>query len=286
MVSPLKQIFFPVSFTELFAIWGRFPAAKIYAGGTNIYHNYHRRKKNQSFTEDQNTEPLIFLCLDKIEELQSITRTEQYLEIGAMVKLNSLVYLGKTVPYVLCKCIENIAGIQVKNLATVGGNICIKPQLPDLPVPLIALDAQYEIRNTQSSRWVSAARFHSKTEDSSLKNQELLTRIRLPLYQWDYSYYKKFYREELFYSETLVFLAKTPKNTLSEIRIIYKNNEILRNKDGETILNGKSLPLDKKSANEFMENWRQFLEQKHDITEFARSALLHCIEENIYNLFE
>jgi CO/xanthine dehydrogenase FAD-binding subunit len=274
MDTPLNHIFFPVSFNDLFLIWNRFPAAIPYAGGTNL-----------NLIQTQNISP-VFLCLDKIEELHSVTRTEHYLEIGAMVKLNTLLRLGKKVPYVLCKCLENIAGIQLKNLATIGGNICTTSRLPDLPAPLIALDAQYELRNAQNSRWVAAVRFHSKTEDSGIKNQELLTRIRLPLYQWDYAYYKKFYKEGLYSGEILVFLAKTSKNILSEIRAIYKSCEIIRNKDGETILNGKSLPLNRKTADEFVENWDEFLKKRQDVTEFARNSLLNCIEENVYNLSE
>jgi CO/xanthine dehydrogenase FAD-binding subunit len=274
MDSHFNRVFFPASFNELFLTWDRFPAAILYAGGTNI-----------NLNQIQNKSP-IYLCLDKIAELHSVTRTEQYLEIGAMTKLNTLLRLGKTVPNVICKCLENIAGVQLRNLATIGGNICAASRLLDLPAALAALDAQYELRNVQNSRWVSAVRFHSKIEDAGIKNQELLSRIRLPLYQWDYAYFKKFYKEGLYSGETLVFLAKTHKNLLSEIRVVYKSGEILRDKDGETILNGKSLPLNRKTADEFVESWKDFLSKRQDVTEFARNSLLQCIEENVYNLSE
>jgi len=269
MDAPLNHIFYPASFTELFTVWNRFPEALPYAGGTNIN------------LKNQNTEPVI-ICMDKIDDLHSLTRTEQYLDIGAMVKLNSLLRLGKIVPHVLCGCLENISGLQVRNIATIGGNICGIDG--DLPLPLTALDAQYELRTSQSSRWVSAARFHSSSEDTGIKNQELLTRIRLPLRQWDYSVYKKFTGGSFFSDESFVFLANTSKSILSEIRILYKGRSIFRNKDIEAILNGKYLPLHRKTADEFVNNWREFLKIKSDESDFFKNAILNSIEENVYNL--
>jgi len=290
MDAPLNHVFFPDSFNELFAVWNRFPAAVPYAGGTDQNIKQGRNGRNQNIPDKQENSiynlPPVFICLDKIEELHIITRTEHYLEIGAMVKLNTLLQLGKTVPHILRKCLEKIAGVQLRNIATVGGNICTTSRLLDLPAPLTALDAQYEIRDAQTSRWVSSARFHSLTEDTGLGNQEILSRIRLPLHQWDYSIYKKFFVEGLNLNESLIFLAKTQKNVLSEIRVIYKGLTIIRNKESETILNGKSLPLSRKTADEFTEKWREFLSDRHDISEFSKNALINSIEENVFNLLE
>ncbi|MCL2440287.1 MAG: FAD binding domain-containing protein [Treponema sp.] len=274
MDAPLNHVFFPSSFSELFSDWNRFPAAVPYAGGTNLIGRQEHNILNL---------PPVFLCLDKIEEMHSITRTEHYLEIGAMVKLNRLLRLGKIVPGVLCRCIENIAGVQLRNIATIGGNICSTGK-SDMPAPLIALEAQYELRNEQNTRWVSAARFHSAEKDTVIENQELLTRIRLPLHPWDYSIYKKFYGDGIFSSESFIFLVKTQKNILSEIRVVYKSSSIMRNKDSEAILNGKYLPLNRKTAYDFVENWRDFLSGKQEVSEFSKNALLNSIEENVYNL--
>jgi len=277
MEAPLNQVIFPSSFQELFAAWNRFPDAVPYAGGTNLVEN---QEKNILHL------PPVFLCLDKIEELHKITRTEQYLEIGAMIKLNRLLRLGKIVPEVLNKCLENIAGVQLRNIATIGGNICSTSRLLDLPAALTALDAQYEFRNSSNTtRWVSAARFHSETQ-TSLEKNELLTRIRLPLHPWDYSVYKKFNKEDRFNTETLVFLVKSQKNILAEIRVIYKSGSIIRNKDGEDILIGKYLPLSRKTADDFIENWKEFLKHRPEISDFSRNSILNTLEENIFNLTE
>jgi len=275
--APLSQVFFPASFHELFSAWSRFPEAVPYAGGTE--HNWRQGKNILKL-------PAVILCLDKIQELHRITRTEHYLEIGSMVRLNKIIWLGKVVPDVLRICLENIGGVQLRNIATIGGNICGTSRLLDVPAALTALDAQYELRNAHSSRWLSSSRFHSKEEHISPENQELLTRIRLPLHQWDYSIYKKFLPDDFFNSEALVFLANAQKSVLSDIRVVYKASSIIRNKNGEDILNGKFLPLSRKTADDFLANWVEFLSDRRDVSEFSKNALLAGIEENVYNLTE
>jgi CO/xanthine dehydrogenase FAD-binding subunit len=275
--APLSQILSPASFHEFFSAWNRFPSAVPYAGGTDL--NWRQGKNILKL-------PSVILSLEKLQELHRITRTEHYLEIGSMVKLNKIIWLGKVVPDVLRICLENIGGVQLRNIATIGGNICGTSRLLDVSAAFTALDAQYELRGAHSSRWLSAARFHSTEERAFLENQELLTRIRLPLHHWDYSVYKKFYPEDFFNSEALVFLASAQKSVLSDIRVVYRANSIIRNKNGEDILNGKLLPLNRKMSGDFIENWVEFLRGRNDVSEFSINAILAGIEENVYNLTE
>ena len=277
MDAPLNQIFFPSSFHELFSVWNRFPAAVLFAGGTDI--TWRQGKGVLDL-------PPVILCLDKLAELHRITRTEHYLEIGAMVKLNKLIWLGKVVPQALCDCLENIWGVQLRNIATIGGNICCPSRLLDASAPLSALDAQYELRTAHGLRWVAASRFHAPGENPTLEKQEILTRIRLPIHKWDYSMYKKFYSEDIYNSKVFVFLAKTQKNMLSDIRVVYKEHTLIRNKSAEGVLAGKSLPINHKSAEDFVNNWREFLSNNSEISEFTRNKLINCIENNLVNLSE
>jgi CO/xanthine dehydrogenase FAD-binding subunit len=277
MDALLNQIFFPVSFSELFSVWKNFPEAVLYAGGTELL-------SGQGRTVFELPDKMI--CMDNIQDLHHITRTEHYLEIGSMVKLNKIIRLGKLVPQSLTNCLENIGGVQLRNIATIGGNICCQRRLLDASVPLSALDAQYEFRNASRVRWVAASRFHSKEEHSSLEKNELLTRIRLPLHRWDYSIYKKFYSEDIYSNKVLVFMAKTQKDILSEIKVIYKGDSILRNKNADVILIGKHLPLNRKTASDFVENWKEFLSHNHEMDEFSKNELINCIEVNVYNLSE
>jgi CO/xanthine dehydrogenase FAD-binding subunit len=274
MDAPVSQIFFPSSYNELFNAWNRFPSAVPYAGGTDIIR--HQGKDTLEL-------PQIILSLNKLEELHRISRTERYLEIGAMVKLSKIIQLGKIVPGVFSACLENIAGIQLRNIATIGGNICSSRMLPDTAASLSALDAQFELRNADSSRWISASRFFSVNEE--VPARELLCRVRLPLDQWDYTIYKKF-NSDIHNSEIMVILAKTRKNMLSDIRVVYKEKSVFRSRNSETILIGKHLPLNRKTADDFVKSWEEFIAGIRDINEYSRNKLIKCIEINIYNLSE
>jgi len=277
MDAPLNHVIIPANTQELFSAWNNFPGAVLYAGGTHII----GRQENNILNL-----PPVFISLDNLSELHKITRTEHFLDIGSMVELNRILNLGKIVPKAFYSCLEKIAGYQLRNLATIGGNICCQTKLLDLCAPLTALDAQYELKNSSNTaRWVLASRFHSQ-ENQKTPNKELLTRIRLPIHQWDYTVYKKFYHEDYYFTESLVFLAKTRKNILSEIRIIFKSGTILRNKGGEDILNGKALPLYRKTADDFVENWREFLNNRTDESNFSKISILNSIRENVYNLSE
>ena len=277
MDAPLNHIFYPDSLNELFSVWNRFPDAVLFAGGTDFIWRQGKNVLNL---------PSVIICLEKLKELHRITRTEHYLEIGSMARLNKIIWLGKIVPDILCRCLENIGGVQLRNIATIGGNVCCSGRMLDASAPFTALDAQYELRNAFNSRWVAAARFHANEKYPVMDYHEFITRIRLPLHQWDYSMYKKFISDNIYDSKTLVFLAKTQKNTLSDIRIVYKGNNILRNKNGESLLTGKVLPLTRKTANDFIDNWHEFLNNNNEIDEFSKNELIDCIEINVRNLSE
>ena len=265
------KIFYPSGISELFNQWPLYPDGVLYAGGT-------------SFLRDQAGKmpelPPVIFSLEGIGDLKKISRTERYIEIGSMVKLGKILDLGKIVPDVLKHCIENISSLHVRNMATIGGNICLVAM--DCSAALTALDASYEFRNPQSSRWISASRFAMMNGANS---KELLTRIRIPLDTWDFSAYHKFAWQGN-RSRTAIFMAKTQKNLLSDIRVIYKTSSILRDKISESILIGKGLPLNRRIINEFIAHWDLFLDTKENVDELSRKEFENFIEVNIRKLSE
>jgi CO/xanthine dehydrogenase FAD-binding subunit len=276
MADQLNQIFFPSSYSELFAAWKRFPEAVPFAGGTGIL-----REQGKKIL----TLPRAILSLERLEEPRRISRTERYLEIGAMAKLGQIIDLGKLVPKALRRCLENIAGQQLRNMATIGGNICYPGRCLDVASVIAALDGQYELRSAQSSRWVSSARFFSPEGENALNPQELLARIRVPLENWDYTSYKKF-AGQANQSRTAVFLAKTQKNILIDIKVIYKTALIWRDKNIETKLIGKGLPLNRRIAADFVEHWDGYLAGIDSINSLSRKEMTNFIAMNVYNLSE
>jgi CO/xanthine dehydrogenase FAD-binding subunit len=278
MADQHNQVFFPRSFPELFNAWTRFPDAVPFAGGTEIIRN--QRTTSLSL-------PRTILFLNDLDELKRMSRTERYLEIGAMVKLRDIIRLGKIVPEALTRSLEGIAGPQLRGLATIGGNICASGREDsrwlDGTAPLIALDAIYELRGAQSARWISAARFSSIAGPLALKSQEILTRIRIPLDQWDSTVYRKFGNPDGgLEGGVLILLMKNRKNILTDFRVVFAGQYIIRDKNSEASLVGKQLPLSRREAQDFCAHWRQLLDNKP--SPLIRSEILNYLESLIYNL--
>ena len=268
------QIFYPPNISELFSCWSAYPEGVLYAGGTAFL-------REQTYKVPK-LPPVIF-SIEGIEELKKISRTERYLEIGSMVRLGKILDLGKTVPVILKHCIENISSLYIRNMATIGGNICMP--VMDCSAALTALDASYEFRSAQSSRWIPASRMAAMHDATQKKPHELLTRIRIPLDIWDFSAYHKF-AWQAGRSRTAIFMAKTQKNMLSDIRVIFKTGTILRNKISESILIGKGLPLSHKTITEYITHWDAFLCSLENVDELSRKEFENFIEAYIYKLSE
>ena len=80
---------------------------------------------------------LSFLGLDQISE------TEQYFEIGAMTTLRQLETsksLNGAFENIFSKSLENIVGVQLRNIATIGGTVFAKYGFSDLITALMALE--------------------------------------------------------------------------------------------------------------------------------------------------
>jgi CO/xanthine dehydrogenase FAD-binding subunit len=279
MDAPHNQVFFPKAMQELFSSWARFPDAVPFAGGTELVRN----QKGRFLSLPRN-----ILSLDHLDELRRITRTERYLEIGAMVRINEVINLGKIVPQALTMTFRGIAGPSIRNLATIGGSICHSSRRLDAAAPLIALDARYELRTAAQSRWISASRFSSLPGPPAINPQELLTRVRIPLEQWDYTVYHKF--RPAYSGDTsqgaAVFIVRIQKNILSDIRVVFAGQTILRDKNSETALAGKQLPLERKDARHFMELWEAYLSGIALSRGLMRVRILNFIESGILGLMD
>lgn len=281
-----NQLFFPLTLQELFSLWDRFPDAVLFAGGTQML-----RYQGKGAAEL----PQNLLSLHKVEELHRITRNERVLELGGMVKLNDIINLGKIVPEIFTRCLESIGGPQIRNLATIGGNICNGSLRLDTAAVLMALDAHYELRNAGSARWVSASRFYGNPEPLSqdkplpIGPQEMLTRIRIPLEQWDYSLYKKFKPDPSGKAGgVIVFIIRNQKNVLTDMRLVFAGDVVLRDRNTETRFIGKRLPIDRETAQDFVKQWETYLASLPPslprLDDFLRANIVNFIETGLLSL--
>lgn len=232
-------VFRPRTLGDLLALLSRKPDIEIYAGGTFILGN-----QNEKYV----SLPQSLAYIGQIDDLSRIHRTERYFEIGAGVTLTKLLQAGpRAIPAVLMRAIASIASSPVRNLATIGGNICVPDRrLSTFPV-LFLLDARLELRELGSARWVPISRIVGPEGNLLLSSTEVLTRIRIPLGDWKIQIYKSITNGPQLTRWSISFcgLAQTSRGVLTDFRCAFGSlgRILVRSREVETELVSRKLPL-------------------------------------------
>ncbi len=142
------------------------------AGGTDLY-----VQQGDSIPN----EPIAVLNL--VDELKGIERTFSHLEVGSMTTFEDFSRhpdVVREIPEIV-DYMYLIASIQIRNLATLGGNIINASPIGDMTILLLALGAELELQNGEDSRAVSMDRFFLAYKQIDRQPGEVLRRIRIPL---------------------------------------------------------------------------------------------------------
>ena len=145
--------------------------SRVIAGGTDVVPGLRSGTVNSGYLLD-------ISCLS---ELKGIEEEEGDLFIGSGVTLTEI-FFSKAVARVapaLQRAARVFGSRQIRNMATIGGNICrASPAGDTLPV-LYALDAQLELVSASSSRRVAVKDFIRGPGDIAIASEELLRGVRL-----------------------------------------------------------------------------------------------------------
>ena len=121
------------------------------------------------------------------------------LAIGAFVTHSSLEHspLIKRHYPIIHDAVSNIGSVQIRNVATIGGNLVNAVPSADGAIPLIALDARAHIYGTKGKRSLDLIHFFEGPGQTVLEAGEILTEIVIPpLPPRSAGAYKKFGRRE------------------------------------------------------------------------------------------
>jgi carbon-monoxide dehydrogenase medium subunit len=81
---------------------------------------------------------------------------------------------------ILHDAVKNIGSVQIRNVATIGGNLVNAVPSADGAIPLIALDAKANIYGTKGQRSIDLRRFFLGPGQCDLEGGEILTEIVIP----------------------------------------------------------------------------------------------------------
>ncbi|MEP6741662.1 MAG: FAD binding domain-containing protein, partial [bacterium] len=89
----------------------------------------------------------------------------------------------------LCQAASETGGLAIQNRGTLGGNIVNASPAADSPPALLAYDAELQLTSATGARWVPYHAFHTGYKQMIIRDNELLTRVRLPRRTTDLQHY-------------------------------------------------------------------------------------------------
>ncbi len=147
--------------------------AQLLAGGTDLVIGM------KAYTET----PQSVISLQKIPDLAGITTdADNSITIGAMAKVRE-VELSEDVQKhhtALAEGASEIGSIQIRNLATIGGNIAHASPAADTVAGLLVADAQVSIASADGERTVPINELFTGPGQTVLKPGEIITQFHLP----------------------------------------------------------------------------------------------------------
>jgi len=131
---------------------------------------------------DSKIKPEVLIDITDLEELKILEERKEGLYLGAAVLISQLANLKtiKWMPLCLAQGAGAIGSPQIRNLATLGGNICNASPCGDTLAPLVVLDAVFKLRSTQGIREVPVLDFFIGPKRTIRKEKELLEAVIIP----------------------------------------------------------------------------------------------------------
>ncbi len=164
------RFFRPTSLPGLFTLLGTYPAAQLVAGATEI--GVELNKKFKAF-------PLL-ISTEGVPELTRITATTEAWHIGAGATLTNIEEaLGNEYPSI-AKMLRVFAARQIRNRATLGGNLVTASPIGDSAPVLLTLDASVVLATAKGERTVPLHEFFTAYRKTVLKSGEIMREIVLP----------------------------------------------------------------------------------------------------------
>ena len=129
--------------------------------------------------------PEYLIDISGIDGLEYIREEDGQLKIGAMTRESSLEEsnLIKDNYPLLLDTVKMIADPQVRNMATVGGNLAHGDPANDHPATMIALRASVAVEGPNGRREIGIDDFFPDFFTTALEDNEILTEIRIPASQ-------------------------------------------------------------------------------------------------------
>lgn len=147
--------------------------SKLLAGGTDLIVSLRARERL----------PKNLIDIKGVKELRQLSYDEKSgLNIGAAVTLNELIHhdaVSRNFP-VLKEAVSTIGDFEIRNRATLAGNICNASPAADSAPALLVLEATVDVASSKNKRTVAIQEFFAGVKKTVLASNEMVTSIKVP----------------------------------------------------------------------------------------------------------
>jgi len=238
-VSPFTEFHAPQTLDEALEILrDNAAAACVLAGGTDVMVRIRRGVIPAGRTT--------LLSVHRIAGMRGCRRENRELVVGAATTATDLgreSLVAECAP-ILAHVANRLASAQVRNAATIGGNLANASPAGDLINPLLLLDARLVLASSRGRRTVAVDEFFTGPGESVLRPDELLVEVRIDVPPPDrvFRFEKAGTRPAMECSVVTVGLAFTPtREVFEQVRVAFGSSAPtpLRGRKTEAVLEGR-----------------------------------------------
>ena len=255
---------------------------KILAGGTDLIINI---RKNNISTE-------LLLDISKIRELFKIKEEREYILVGPMTTFSEIKENQLIKKYFNClyECSKHMGSPQIRNMATLGGNIINAASAADSIPCLMSLDSEIVLESINRIRKIKIEDYFNNYNIEHIKEDEILTNIIIPKNNFISGYYKLGKRNSLAISRISAAVSlsitdlKINKINLfigAAGRFPFKVNEIenvVLNKDQDALFQEKILNILEDSVYSSISGRRTVNFKKEAVKGIYKQALYNALK--------
>jgi xanthine dehydrogenase FAD-binding subunit len=188
------------------------------------------------------------VSLHRIAEMRGVRCDGAEMVVGAATTATDLIrddLIASHAP-ILARVADRMASAQVRNAATIGGNLANASPAGDLISPLLLLDARLHLASAQGSRTLPVEQLFTGPGETVLECGEIIVEMRFDLPAADrvFHFEKAGTRPAMECSLVTVGLAYTPEQgALRDVRLAFGSvaRTALRGRRTEQLLEGNSL---------------------------------------------
>ena len=160
----------PATLDALLALRQSHSGALLLAGGTDVGLQFSKERRHAAVT----------ISTSRVRELRLLKKTPGALHIGAAVTISEALPACERAWPALGAIMRRFGSRQIRNVATVAGNLANASPVGDLAPCLMALDAELDLAGPEGERRLPLEDFFRAYRRTALGDTEVITRVRIP----------------------------------------------------------------------------------------------------------